>query len=109
VSRLEPSPRQQQIADAVLEHGSVAAAAAALGITCLTVDRGLSSYHRRVCFRRFAELEGEVTGLRDKVEMDRAAHRLERVVARIEQAVKPASHRRLADGGMHANEQRKHR
>jgi hypothetical protein len=107
MAKTEPSPRQQEIVDAVAEHGSVAAAATALHITALTVDRALSSYHQRVCARRTAELEGEVARLRDKVEMDRAAHRLERVVGRIERAVAPVSHRRLTDGGTRVREQRR--
>jgi hypothetical protein len=41
------------------------------------------------------------------VEMDRAAHRLERVVGRIERAVAPVSHRRLTDGGTRVREQRR--
>jgi len=105
MAKTEPSARQREIVEAVVEHGSVAAAAAALGITALTVDRALSSYHRRVCPRRIADLEEEVRLLRDKVAMDRAAHRLERVVGRIERAVTPVSHRRLADGGTRVKEQ----
>jgi hypothetical protein len=106
-TKRDPSPRQQQIVDAVSEQGSVASAAAALGLSCLTVDRTLSGYHQRFCTRRTAELEAEVARLRDKVEMDRAAHRLERVVGRIERAVTPVSHRRLADGGTRVREQRR--
>jgi molybdenum-dependent DNA-binding transcriptional regulator ModE len=108
MTKRDPSPRQQQIAEAVAEHGSVDAAAAALGISVLYVDRALSGYHRRVCGRRIAELEAEVARLRDKVDMDRAARRLERVVGRIERAVKPVSHRRVADGGTHVSQQRRH-
>lgn len=83
----------------------MASAAAALGITALTVDRALSTYHRRVFPHRIAELEEEVARLNDKAKMDRAAFRLERVVGRIEQAVTPVSHRRLADGGTRAKDQ----
>ena len=107
MAKSEPSARQRQIVDAVAEHGSVAAAAAALGITALTVDRALSSYHQHFCRQAIAELEAEVARLQDKAEMDRAAHRLERVVGRIERAVTPVSHRRLADGGRHVREQRR--
>jgi hypothetical protein len=107
MAKTEPSPRQQQIVDAVAEHGTVAAAAVALGITALTVDRAVSGYHQRVCAWRVGELEAEVARLRDKVEMELAAHRLEKVVGRIERAVTPVSHRRLADGGMRAREQRR--
>lgn len=107
MAKVDPSPRQQEIADAVAKHGSVARAAAALGISILNVDRALSVYHQRVCRQRLQELEAEVARLRDKVEMDRAANRLERVVGRIERAVTPVSHRRLADGGGHVGEQRR--
>jgi hypothetical protein len=102
-----PSTRQQQIVDTVAGTGSVAAAAAALGISALTVDRALSAYHRRVCSSLVADLEAELDRLRERVAMDRAAHRLEQVVGRIERAVAPVSHRRLADGGAHANDQRR--
>jgi hypothetical protein len=105
VRSLEPSPRQQEIVNAVAEHGSVAAAAAALGLSVLSIDRGLSGYHQRVCPTRIAELEAVVSRLRDKAEMDRAAQRLERVVGRIERVVTPVSHRRLADGGTHVKVQ----
>lgn len=101
----EPSARQVEIVEAVAEHGSVAAAAASLGITALTVDPALSTYHRRVCPHRIAELEEEIDRLRDKAKMDKAAFRLERVVGRIERAVTPVSHRRLADGGTRVKEQ----
>lgn len=107
IGKREPSPRQQQIVDTVVEHGSVAAAATALAVSCLTVDRAISAYHQRVCDRRLAELEAELARVRDKVQMDRAARRLERVVGRIERAVMPVSHRRLADGGTHARDHRK--
>jgi hypothetical protein len=93
-AKSEPSPRQKEIVDAVAQRGIVASVAAALGITALTVDRALSAYHQRVCPRRITELEAEVARLRDKVEVDRAAHRLERVVGRIDWAVTPVSHRR---------------
>jgi hypothetical protein len=99
MAKTEPSARQREIVEAVAEHGSVAAAAAALHISVLNVDRALSSYHQRVCPRRIGELETEVARLRDRAEMDRAAQRLERVVGRIERAVTPVSHRRVADGG----------
>ena len=103
--KTEPSARQVEIVEAVAEHGSVADAAVALGITALTVDRALSTYHRRVCPGRIAELEEEIARLNDKAKMDRAAFRLERVVGRIERAVTPVSHRRLADGGTRVKEQ----
>jgi DNA-binding transcriptional LysR family regulator len=107
VAKQEPSPRQREIVDAVAEHRSVAAAASALGITSLTVDRAVSGYHRRVCAQRLAELEAEVARLQDKVDMDRAAQRLERVVGRIERAMTPVRHRRLADGGTHVSQQQR--
>jgi hypothetical protein len=107
MAKTEPSPRQQEIVDAVAEHGSVAAAAAALHISALNVDRALSTYHQRVCPRRITELEADVARLRDKVDMDRAAHRLERVVGRIERAVTPVSHRRVVDGGTRVKDQRR--
>lgn len=107
MAKTEPSARQRQIVAAVAEHRSVAAAAAVLGVTALTVDRALSSYHQRVCSRYTAELEAEVARLRDKREMDRAAYRLERVVGRIERAATPVGHRRLADGGTFVREQRR--
>jgi hypothetical protein len=103
--KTEPSARQREIVEAVEEHGSVAAAAAALGITALTVDRALSSYHRRVCPHRIAELEAEVARLHDQAKMDHAALRLERVGGRIVRAVTPVSHRRLADGGTRVKDQ----
>lgn len=102
-----PSPRQQEIADAILEHGSVAATAAALGISRITIEATLSRYHQRVCDRRIAELEREVNVLRDRGGIERAAHRLEIVVGRIERAVVPVNHRRLTDGGQHARDQRR--
>jgi len=107
MAKTEPSARQREIVEAVAEHGSVAAAAAALGITALTVDRALSTYHRRVCPGRIAELEEAVARLHDKAKMDRAALRLERVVGRIERAVTPVSHRRLADGGTRVSAQQR--
>lgn len=97
--KTDPSPRQQQIVEAIAEHGTVAAAAAALGLSVLSIDRALSGYHQRVCGRRIGDLEAEVARQRDKVAMDRAARRLEGVVGRIERAVTRVSHRRLADGG----------
>jgi hypothetical protein len=105
MAKTEPSARQREIVEAVVDHGSVAAAGTALGITALTVDRALSSYHRRVCPGRIAELEEEVARLNDKAKMDKAAYRLEQVVGRIERAVTPVSHRRLADGGTRVKEQ----
>jgi hypothetical protein len=107
MAKTEPSARQVEIVEAVLKNGSVAAGAAALGITALTVDRALSSYHRRVCPGRIAELEAEIARLHDKAKMDRAALRLERVVGRIERAMTPVSHRRIADGGTRVKEQRR--
>jgi hypothetical protein len=103
----DPSPRQREIADAVAEHGSVAAAATALGIAAITVDRTLSAYHQRVCAHRLAELESEMAFLRDRHQINEAARRLERVVGRIERAAVPVSHRRLSDGGTRAREQRR--
>ena len=47
MAKHEPSPRRREIVEAVAEHGSVAAAAAALGITAPTVDRALSGYRPR--------------------------------------------------------------
>jgi hypothetical protein len=107
MARQAPSPRQQQITDAVRDHGSATAAASALGISCLTVDRTLSAYHQRVCEHRIGQLEAEVARLSDKLEMDRAAQRLERVIGRFERVVTPVSHRRLVDGGRHVREQRR--
>ncbi len=66
MAKQEPSPRQQQIADTVVERGSVAAAASALGVSCLNVDRALSGYHQRACARRIAELEAQIGRLADR-------------------------------------------
>ena len=56
--RTQPSDRQQEIADAVRAHGSMAAAAKAIGRTRQTVETTLARYHERVCDRRIEAARG---------------------------------------------------
>jgi hypothetical protein len=107
MARSEPSARQQQIVDAVAEHGSVSSAATALGISRITVETTLARYHTAVCGQRIEELEAENAILRERDAARLTSARLEAVVGRLERLAVPVSHRRIADGGTRVKHQRR--
>ena len=102
-----PTPREREVAAAVREHRNAAAAAKALGVSRVTVEITLARYHVHYCSRRITELEAELASSEDRRAMDKAAWRLEQVVARIERAVLAVDHRRIRDGGRRVKVQRR--
>lgn len=103
----EPSQRQQQVARAVREHGSVIAAAEALGVSRVTVETTLARYHTAVCGVRIEELEAELSVLRERDAARQTTARLEAVAGRLERLASPVSNRRLSDGGTRVKDQRR--
>lgn len=101
-----PTPRQAEVVAAFERLGKVEAVAKDLGVSRITVEVTLAQYHRRVCTPHIADLERELSKLRGGGGIEHATHRLELVVGRIERAVTPVSHRRIADGGKHVRQQR---
>ena len=103
----QPSERQQQVADAVREHGSVVATARALGVSRVTVETTLARYHTAVCEEQIEALQAELAVLRERDAATFTTARLEAVAGRLERLANPASHRRLADGGIRVKEQQR--
>jgi hypothetical protein len=102
-----PSPRQQQIVDAVSEHGSASSAAMALGISRVTVETTLARYHAAVCGPRIDALEAENAILRERDAARLTTTRLEVIAGRLERLSVPVCHRRVADGGARVKDQRR--
>jgi hypothetical protein len=90
-----PSARQQEVHDTVERLGSATLAAAALGISRVTVDVTLAHYHQKVCTERAAEMETRIA------ELEAEVRRLRATPAR----VVVIDHRRVADGGKRKRQQ----
>jgi hypothetical protein len=102
-----PTTRQLEVAAAVRLHGSPAAAAPHLGISRQTVETTLARYHLEVCDARIDELQHEVERLQQMADVARMTDNLAKAARAMEQGQSPISHRRIADGGTHAKEQRR--
>lgn len=102
-----PTARQVEVAAAVRLHGSPAAAATHLGISRQTVETTLARYHLDVCDARIDELQHEVERLKTLADVGRMTDNLARAAKAMEPGRPAVSHRRIADGGTHAKDQRR--